>query len=114
MKRILLIAAVVLSACQIDSPAPSGDKATTAITISDFAFQPGTARMAVGQAVTFTNNDGFAHKIAWNTVPAGASSTGSSDLGQGQSYTYTPSAAGDYAYQCGIHSSMKGSLVVTP
>lgn len=102
-----------LFSCQFDAFPLSGDEVTSSISISGSAFRPGTARTTVGQEVTFTNRDGTAHSVRWRSVPAAASSSPSGSLNTNQSYAYTPVAVGEYAYQCGIHSSMNGRLVVT-
>ena len=87
--------------------APAG--LAVAATIVDFAFSPEPVTVTAGQTVTWTNHDPFAHSIK--------SSDGSFDsasLGQGASYSATFSTPGTYAYLCGIHNSMTGTVVVEP
>jgi plastocyanin len=91
----------------VASNAPQGS--TTAVTIQDFAFSPETVTVKVGSAITWTNGDGFAH-----SVKSADGSFVSQDLQQGQSFTATFSTPGSYAYVCGIHNSMTGTVVVEP
>jgi plastocyanin len=91
------------------APAPQGSAAAAPVTIQDFAFSPETVTVKVGSAITWTNGDGFAH-----SVKSGDGSFVSQDLQQGQSYTATFAAPGTFAYVCGIHNSMTGTVVVEP
>jgi len=87
--------------------APAGQ--AVAATIVDFAFSPEPVTVKAGQTVTWTNKDPFAHSIQ-----SGDGSFDSAPLGQGASYSATFSTPGTYAYLCGIHSSMTGTVVVEP
>jgi plastocyanin len=82
---------------------------STAVEIIDFAFSPETVTVKVGSAITWTNGDGFAH-----SVKSADGSFVSQDLQQGQSYASTFTTPGSYAYVCGIHNSMTGTVVVEP
>ena len=97
------------------SAAPTTTTPTTAAgqavaaTIVDFAFSPEPVRVTAGQTVTWTNKDPFAHSIK-----SSDGSFGSAPLTQGASYSATFSTPGTYAYLCGIHNSMTGTVVVVP
>ncbi|HEY8093197.1 MAG TPA: cupredoxin family copper-binding protein [Acidimicrobiales bacterium] len=87
------------------APAPAGDGA---VSIKDFAFSPGDATVAVGTAVTWTNNDSATHRIK-----SGDGSFDSEDLKNGSTFEHTFDTAGTFEYVCGIHPSMKGTITVT-
>jgi plastocyanin len=87
------------------SSPPSGSGA--AEVISDFAFSPETITVKVGSAVTWTNHDPFAH-----SVKSADGTFVSQDLEQGQTFSATFNTAGTFAYICGIHNSMTGTVVV--
>jgi plastocyanin len=82
---------------------------TAAAGIADFAFSPDPLTVKVGQIVTWTNRDRFAH-----TVKAKDGSFDSGDLAQGGAFSTTFDAPGPHAYICGIHNSMTGTVVVQP
>jgi plastocyanin len=86
------------------------DAAPTAssVAIADFAFAPAQLTVAAGTTVTWTNSDGFAH-----TVDAADDTFVSEALDQGATFSHTFDAAGTFAYICGIHPSMAGTVVVT-
>lgn len=97
--------------------APAGGAATTtaaagapaAVQIVDFAFKPATLTVKMGSTVTWTNADSFAHSIRSND--------GTFDeqrMDKGASATVTFAKPGSYAYICGIHNSMTGTVVVEP
>jgi len=112
--RIALISALLvltLAACggSAGSPAPGTDApvgGAVQVGIADFAYDPQSATASVGQTVTWTNNDSTPHTVTFDDGP---------DLGQignGGTLTHTFAAAGEFAYQCSIHPSMRGTVTV--
>ena len=79
-----------------------------AVTIKDFAFDPGDLTVAKGTAVTWKNDDSATHRIK-----SGDGSFDSKDLKNGDSFEHTFDTAGTFDYICGIHPSMKGKITVT-
>jgi plastocyanin len=63
-----------------------------------------------GTTVTWTNSDSAAHTVK-STDGAFASS---GTLNKGATYSITFANAGTFPYVCGIHSSMTGTVTVTP
>jgi plastocyanin len=82
----------------------------TQVTIQNFAFQPATIQVAKGTTVTWTNQDSAPHTIAFRA----SGMTGSGMLQRGQSFSYTFNTPGTYAYYCGVHPNMTGTVIVTP
>lgn len=70
-----------------------------------FAFSPASLQVAVGDTVTFTNEDSADHNVKIDGQELGAQS-------QGQSVTWTASKAGTFPYSCVIHPSMTGEITV--
>ena len=89
---------------------PTSATAATAdtVTVAEFAFSPASVSVKAGTEVTWTNRDEFAHSVL---VQGGAIPEARMDAGASTSITFT--AAGTYAYVCGIHNSMTGTVVVT-
>ncbi|MBL8048412.1 MAG: cupredoxin domain-containing protein [Chthonomonas sp.] len=81
------------------------------VDIRNFAFSPDMLTINVGDQVRWTNND-FAPHTASST--AGPMSFNSGTLGNGQSFTFTFTAAGSYDYMCNFHHDMMGSVNVVP
>jgi len=79
------------------------------IKINGFKFDPADTTIKVGTTVTWTNQDASAH-----TVTADDGSWSSDSLNQGATYSRTFDQAGNYSYQCSIHPSMVGTIVVQP
>lgn len=93
------------------SPAPAGggggDGATVAI--RDYAFDPPTLTVKAGTTVTWTNEDTVPHTVtATDSLSTDATTTGLFDtqLGQGQSFSFTFSESGTYFYECTLHKAM--------
>jgi len=84
----------------------SGSAATTA-EIRNFAFPAGLTVKA-GGSITFTNADSAPHTV---TMEDGSCDAGR--ISSGSSATITFTAPGTYAFHCAIHTSMKGTVVVT-
>ncbi len=88
---------------------PSSGQVSVAIV--DFAFAPADLSVTAGSTITWTNDDAFAHSV----VSDGDGPLVSDDLTEGRSYEHTFDQPGTYAYICGIHNSMTGTVtVVTP
>ena len=121
----LLVGALAASACgggskEKATPAatsPAGTPKTTqaaatpgaqgaSVEIKNFAFEPKTVTIKVGQAVTWTNQDSAAHTVA------GDGGIDSGDLSKGKSYSKTFDTEGAFDYHCSIHPSMTGQVIV--
>jgi plastocyanin len=80
----------------------------TLVAIADFAFSPPALSVAAGSTVTWTNNDPFGHSVV-----ATDGSFASSSLDSGVAFDFTFNTPGEYAYVCGIHPEMTGTVTVT-
>ena len=78
------------------------------VQIAEFAFTPPTLEVSTGSTVTWTNADAAQHSVVANDV-----SFVSENLGQGATYEHTFETAGEFAYVCGIHSQMSGTITVS-
>jgi amicyanin len=75
----------------------------------NFAYSPATLTITVGDTVTWTNHDSAPHNVV---VSDGPEKFTSPTLQTGQSFSYTFTKAGTYAYYCSIHPNMKASVTV--
>lgn len=75
------------------------------VSITGFKFAPASISVAVGDTITFTNEDGAPH-----TATASNGSFDSGRLGKGASKQITISSAGEISYKCAFHPSMKGTV----
>jgi plastocyanin len=80
----------------------------SAVEIKNFAFNPASLTASVGAKVTWTNQDTTGH-----TVTADDGSFDSKEFPNGQTFSQTFSKAGTFAYHCTIHTTMKGTIVVS-
>jgi plastocyanin len=98
----------VSQTARTSTTSPSASPGAQTITISSsFFFQPSALTIQGGASVTWRNDASVAHQIVSNT---GAFS--SSVLNPGDSYTHQFSQPGTYAYHCGIHPFMTGTITV--
>jgi plastocyanin len=72
------------------------------------AFSPVSLTVAVGTAVTWTNNDSVAHTVTSDTK---VFDSGSITAAVG-TYSYTFTVAGTYNYHCTIHPMMTAKIIV--
>ena len=79
------------------------------VVIDNFAFGPTTLTVKRGTTVTWINKDGDAHTV---TAVGAKPLFGSNPLDTGESFSFTFSQPGTYAYFCKIHPTMKGVVVV--
>ena len=114
---LLFLATLLMAACGPKSaPTPAGTTSTSMplsgnvdVTIAGFAFSPAELTIKVGTTIKWTNQDSAAHNIT-----ADDSSWGSSSLAQGDSFSFTFSNSGTFAYHCGVHPNMKATITVVP
>jgi plastocyanin len=114
---LLLLAACTPKSAPAAGPSqPSGASAASAplsgnaeVKIAGFAFDPSSVTVKTGATVTWTNQDSAKH-----TVVADDNSFTSGDLNQGDSFSFTFSQSGTFSYHCGVHTNMKGTIIVVP
>lgn len=80
----------------------------TDIAIRGFSFGPAAVKITAGERITWTNADDTPHQI---TLVSGKGDRSEVML-KGQSATLQFDAAGNIAYICGLHPTMKGSIEV--
>ncbi|MGH9270342.1 MAG: cupredoxin domain-containing protein, partial [Ilumatobacteraceae bacterium] len=90
------------------APPTAAPAAANVVSIVDFAFEAPMLEVPVGTTVEWVNNDSFAHSVV-----AEDGSFQSEDLAPGERYTFTFTTSGSFAYLCGIHPSMRATIVVT-
>jgi plastocyanin len=88
---------------------PTSASGEAKIVIANFAFDPVTVTVPVGTTVTWTNEDSATH-----TITSDSGDWDSGRLKNGQLFSHTFTEAGTFSYHCSIHSSMKGTIIVTP
>jgi plastocyanin len=82
-----------------------GAAAPGSVRIVDSTFQPGRLTVAPGARVTFLNADDRPHSVRFDGDE-------SPILDSGRTYERTFSSAGTFAYVCGLHPEMTGTIVV--
>ena len=111
------VAAVLATGCGGGGSGPSAGSApsaggssgtSSAITISDFKFSPGTLQVQESARIKVAKDDSAPHTVTADDGHSFDSGT----VESGASTTLRAPAAGTYAYHCTIHPFMKGKLVV--
>ena len=82
------------------------------VRIALFQFAPATVRARVGIPVTWANSDQIEHSVTHGTPSAPGVAFDSGLFVQGQRFTFTFTAPGEYAYFCTRHPSMEGLVQV--
>ena len=97
------------------APSTSGGQATSAVTkvgMKNIQFTPKTVTVKKGTTVEWTNDDSVNHDVTKSTGPGPNFSSGSGNLGAGDTYKVTFKTAGTVKYRCTVHPGMAGSIVV--
>jgi len=81
----------------------------TSVEMENSKFVPETISVAVGQQITWTNKDSYAHNV---TSTAGEKIDSGNIDGEG-TFEFTPKQAGTIAYTCTLHTDQNGKLTVT-
>jgi plastocyanin len=95
------------------SPASGGSAEPVAregfeIEIATFQFSPAEAVVPAGTEVVWINNDTDVHSI----ISTGDLFAGSDVFDVGESYSVVFAEPGTYAYTCGVHPFMEGTIIV--
>jgi plastocyanin len=111
---ILLVAlfglalALIGAACS-NSNGSGASRGPNSVAIVDNDFSPSNITVKAGTTVDWTNTGSAQH-----TVTADDGSYDSSFLSSGAKFTHTFATAGTFTYHCNVHSSMHGTVTVTP
>jgi len=112
---VVLALGLALTACS--SPAGNAGGATDSSTTSGpgagentivergTAFVPSTLEVSVGETVTFINEDAELHIVRIDGETLG-------NQNEGESVTWTAEAPGEFPFNCPIHPSMTGTIIV--
>jgi len=82
-----------------------GGVSSTNIVMSGFAFSPSSLEVAVGDTVTWTNEDSVTHDVEIDGKNLGT-------VGKNETLTWVAETAGTFDYLCTIHPSMSGEVIV--
>lgn len=106
MKRLLLIVAFLF----LLAPARA-EAATQHVAMENYAYSPATLTIQVGDTVTWTNHDQAPHDVVTTSAPAAFRSP---LLNTGESWSFTFTVPGTYAYYCSVHPDMRAQIIVEP
>ena len=87
------------------TPTPAATSTPNTINIQSFAFSPSTLTINKGDMVTWVNLDSVAHTVTSASFDSGS-------LAKGQSYNFTFNQVGIFTYNCTVHPSMQGVVIV--
>ncbi|HKH91912.1 MAG TPA: cupredoxin family copper-binding protein [Gemmatimonadaceae bacterium] len=96
----LVAAIAIVLGC---SPRPT----TREVVIRSFAFSPATDTVQAGDTVHWINQDVVPH-----TATSRIGGFDSGTLEAGQDWRYVARTPGTFAYECTLHPTMRGTLVV--
>lgn len=96
------------SKSDVYNPPANNDTAAYKVNILANQFSPSAINMLPGAKITWTNADTETHSI----VSDDATSFNSGNIAPGGSFSFTPSATGTYAYHCGVHPGVQGTIYV--
>lgn len=77
------------------------------IVIENMQFNPAKLTVRRGERIVWVNKDLFPH-----TVTSAAKAFDSGGIAASGSWSFTPRKAGDYAYGCTFHPTMKATITV--
>jgi plastocyanin len=106
MRRLSLVLVAGCTALMLTSAgAPAG---VADVSVNTRGFQPATLTLRAGDTVTWSNTGSLRHQIVSNTGAFPASPV----LQPGQSWSFTFSQQGRFAYHDALHPSLKAAIVV--
>jgi glucose/arabinose dehydrogenase len=105
--KLVIIAMLVILTAGITGCVEKTPQRTNTIEIKNFSFQPGSITISPETIVTWINNDPVEH-----TVTSSDGLFNSGNIASGEMFNFTFSKPGSYQYQCLIHPSMVGYVIV--
>jgi plastocyanin len=84
----------------------------TKVSMKNIQFDPKTLTVTRGTVVEWVNDDSVKHDVTKDTGPGPQFSSGSGNLGSGDTYRVKFDAAGTVKYECTVHPGMTGTIVV--
>jgi len=91
----------------LQKTAESAAKAGAKVSIANFTFTPAEITIAVGESVTWVNDDGAPHGLEYSD-----GAKGTDLLLPGASFSRQFDRPGTYDYNCSVHPYMTGRVVV--
>ena len=98
-------------------PTPTPGAGTANVVLQNIAYNPQSLTIKVGTTVTWRNaeTNGMQHTVTSGTPNAPSGMFDSGTLNPGQTFQFTFTTPGTFAYYCRIHgAAMTGTVVVTP
>ncbi|WP_330288432.1 cupredoxin domain-containing protein [Streptomyces sp. NBC_00576] len=109
-RAALRLVLAVLALVALLSAAPGqASAATYRVTMQGYAFAPATLSVPAGSTVTWTNQDTAPHDVKTTSGPVQIHSP---MLNKGESWSFTFTTAGSYAYYCTVHPNMTAGIAV--
>jgi plastocyanin len=90
----------------------ASDGPVTKVSMKNIQFNPKTVTVNVGTTVEWVNDDSVSHDVTKDTGPGPPFSSGSGNLGGGDTYKITFNAPGTVGYECTVHPGMSGMIIV--
>jgi plastocyanin len=117
---LVMLAALALAAAagfpllgRADLTSTSGNAPpnTVMVAIRNYAFDPATVTVHVGDTVEWKNDDSVDHTATDEGNPQ-KRAFDSGHIQQGKTWSYVAGKKGTYNYDCTLHAFMKGKLIV--
>jgi plastocyanin len=91
------------------APSPQSSQENK-VSIVSMNFSPASLSVKKGSSVTWTNDDSVAHTVTADTGTDHGLNSG--NINPGETYVFTFSDKGTFAYHCELHPSMTGTVTV--
>ncbi|UIX33643.1 cupredoxin domain-containing protein [Streptomyces sp. GQFP] len=108
VRRAALVPVLALVALLLALPGQAS-AATYRVTMQGYAFAPAALTVPAGSTVTWTNQDTAPHDVKTTSGPVQIHSP---MLNKGESWSFTFTTAGSYAYYCTVHPNMTAGITV--
>jgi plastocyanin len=116
-RRTWVLGAALALALVVATGAAASPSATSNVSIVNFAFNPATVKIRLGDSVKWTNTAALTTHTSTSDgtdvcCPKGPSLWASGNIAPNGTFTATFVVAGKYPYHCSIHTTMKGIIQV--
>jgi amicyanin len=104
---VVVIAALTAAILAAPGVEPASSPTVTEVKIDNFSFNPPVLKVKAGSTVHWTNRDDLPHNVV-----AEDKAFRSKVMDTDEQFSFTFDKPGTYAYFCGLHPKMKGTITV--
>jgi len=113
MRSEARLRAATIALTIVAAPAVMSAETSKVVAIQNFAFEPATVTVSVGERISFVNRDELPHSVVGLREGKEIFRSGW-QMDQDEAFSVVMERPGEIVIQCGLHARMTARIVVEP